>query len=86
MSLRMFESSPLQETALQECVERLQSRADVRLGRLLQKRMMLPGQVVAQWASSSGKHAGELSKASAPYLHPSTSHASYTPQPPTHPL
>ena len=50
------------ETALDEAAARLLARADVRLGRLLQKRMMLPGQVVVQWASSSGKHVGELSK------------------------
>ena len=58
------------ETALEVGAEKLLARADLRLGRLLQKRMMLPGQVVAQWSDSSGKHAGELSKASASIAYP----------------
>ena len=50
------------ELALAEYRERLKTRADVRLGALLQKRMIKPGEVVVHWAKSKGEHAGELSK------------------------
>ena len=33
-----------------------------KLGALLQKRMIKPGEVVVHWAKSKGEHAGELSK------------------------
>ena len=51
------------EQALEEYSQELLSRADVRLGSLLQKRMIKPGEVVVHWAKSKGEHAGELSKA-----------------------
>ena len=43
--------------------EEMETRADVKLGALLQKRMVKPGAVVSQWARSRGAHAGQLSKA-----------------------
>jgi hypothetical protein len=51
------------EAELRAKVEALASRADVRLGQLLQKRKIKPGAVVTQWSHSRGKHQGELSKA-----------------------
>lgn len=50
------------EQSMAEHAQRLLSRADVRLGALLQKRMIKPGEVVVHWAKSKGEHAGELSK------------------------
>ena len=56
------EAADKAELALAEYRERLKTRADVRLGALLQKRMIKPGEVVVHWAKSKGEHAGELSK------------------------
>ena len=50
------------ERELAEYLEELKSRADIRLGALLQKRLIKPGEVVVHWAKSKGEHAGELSK------------------------
>ena len=36
--------------------------AEIRLGEVLAKRCIKPGQVVQQWSTSRGQHAGELSK------------------------
>ena len=51
------------EAELRAKIDALASRADVRLGELLQKRKIKPGAVVNQWSHSRGKHQGELSRA-----------------------
>ena len=53
------------EADLEEFSQRLRARNDVRLGELLQRRRITPGEVVNLWASSKGEHTGELSKVGA---------------------
>ena len=48
---------------LEEFSANMLSRADVRLGELLQKRMIKPGEFVVRFSKSQGASAGELSKA-----------------------
>ena len=50
------------ERSLDECKRQHEERSDIKIGALLQARKIIPGQVVTLWASSSGSHAGELSK------------------------
>ena len=51
------------EGELQKMITDFDKRADLRLGALLQARMVKPAAVVTSWGSSRGEHAGELSKA-----------------------
>jgi len=51
------------EDAVCSLVASMEKRADVKLGELLQARMVKPGAVVRDWGSSRGAHAGELSRA-----------------------
>ena len=51
------------ERELEEFSKQLESRADVRLGALLQKRNIKPGEFVVRFSKSQGASAGELSKA-----------------------
>ena len=51
------------EEELRQLIARIDERADIRLGALLQARMVKPSAVVTSWGSSRGEHAGELSKA-----------------------
>lgn len=51
------------EADLEEHSARMLTRADVRLGELLQKRLIKPGEFVVRFSKSSGANAGELSKA-----------------------
>ena len=50
------------EEALEKLLNDNETCADVRLGMLLQKRMITPGEVVTRWAVSKGENAGCLSK------------------------
>ena len=51
------------EAELEALSRDLETRADVRLGALLQKRMIKPGEFVVRFSKASGANAGELSKA-----------------------
>lgn len=50
------------ELGLEEFSKQLEGRADVRLGALLQKRMIKPGEFVVRFSKSVGASSGELSK------------------------
>jgi len=50
------------EEQLAELTANIAKRADVRLGTLLQARMVKPAAVVTHWSNAKGEHAGELSR------------------------
>jgi hypothetical protein len=50
------------EEELRQLIARIDERADIRLGALLQARMVKPSAVVTSWGSSRVEHIGELSK------------------------
>ena len=50
------------EQEMEELLRQHSLSAEIRLGEVLAKRCIKPGQVVQQWSTSRGQHAGELSK------------------------
>lgn len=50
------------EEELRQLIARIDERADIRLGALMQARMVKPSAVVTSWGSSRVEHIGELSK------------------------
>jgi hypothetical protein len=50
------------EEELRQLIARIDERADIRLGALLQARMVKPSAVVTSWGSSRVEHICELSK------------------------
>ncbi len=51
------------EAELSAMIADMEQRADIRLGSVLQARLVRPSAVVTSWGSSRGKHAGTLSRA-----------------------